>query len=247
MMLEILLAATFARCEVGTLPVEDVTKENAPQAIQQALDQTFSVQGGTIAGKVFIASHTEVGGNLVISPSGWGITFPDGTRQTVAATTTAAEESWEVVETISPSAATAITSASFASDGYYKIVFRLTQNTAVGAHYIRINSDATAASYTWVFRSWSDAGVLATNSSTSDDLLRITGNQTVSAGERLNGVIYLWKVDGADNTMIRSHIDYDRNFQVLGGGRWTSGAPTSFRWLNGAGTFTGEIKVLKLK
>lgn len=83
-----LLLSVPAAAEVGVLPVEKLDKEGMLQAVQQSLDQAFSVNGGTVTGPVHFSSYTAVNGridfssNAVLSSS--GICFSDGTCQTTA-------------------------------------------------------------------------------------------------------------------------------------------------------------------
>jgi len=72
------------------LPITDLKDETATQAVQQALDDKFSVSGGTMTGTVFIASGTLTVGQGVTCTNAQGscITFPDGTTQNTAPTST---------------------------------------------------------------------------------------------------------------------------------------------------------------
>ena len=174
MTVAIILLASWAGAEVGVLPVEDVNKENAPQAIQQALDQTFSVNGGTIAGKVFIASHTEVGGNLVISPVGWGVTFPDGTTQTTAASNFTGGVLTSTL-TVAPTLGTVTANHSAIIRGAWSVVGSTRLNAVNGVTFTNILNDATTQyriTANWV-------------QNTTDAKIRIVVNNDTTAGKHV--------------------------------------------------------------
>ena len=52
----LLLLATVASADPQVLPVEDMEKPGAEQALQQNLDSKFSITGGTITGHVHFSS-----------------------------------------------------------------------------------------------------------------------------------------------------------------------------------------------
>ena len=74
----LLTTPTYAQVKT-TLPVEDMDKPGSLQALQQSLDDKFSVGGGTVANSSYFASSMTIYGPLY--PQG-GIIFPAGTTLT---------------------------------------------------------------------------------------------------------------------------------------------------------------------
>lgn len=85
--MEILLVVN-AQAGQNTLPIEKLDKPGALQAFQKAFDETYSVSGGTVAGTVYIDSHTVIHGNLTLDTTGWALFFSDGSSQNTAYTHT---------------------------------------------------------------------------------------------------------------------------------------------------------------
>ena len=201
-----LVFAVFARCEVGVLPTETLDKENSAQAVQQMLDQAFSVNGGTIAGRVIIASHTEVQGDILFSPVGSVLRFPDGTTQTTAASASADTNCYRLTS----SSFSLITSSTIASvlvaSTTYKFYFHLVQNTLDGQPFIRFNGD-TGTNYRFstpvlfdqgsFVHNYSNAGtgfelagVLAANQ--AKQTTSIDGSLEFSTAWRLPNIVKIW-------------------------------------------------------
>jgi len=60
------MLAMSVSAQMDTLPVEKVDKEKAPQAIQQALDDKFSMRGGTVTGRVSFIQDVDMQEDLTV-------------------------------------------------------------------------------------------------------------------------------------------------------------------------------------
>ena len=159
---------------------------------------------------------------------------------------------WRIVQSASPAAAASVSFVGLSPGTWYEVVAILYKDNSDGIMVVRFNTDV-ANNYTWAGQGSDSAANHTIGAGAPTSYHGITPSDELNEG--YSGVfIFRFCTDPNDPT--RTHIQgqssyVDRASRVRGenhGGIWDAGVNlASVQIVTGAGSFTGEIKLLELE
>lgn len=229
-----------------TIPLASLNDPNALQAVQQALNGSFQVTGGTITGNVIVTSGTLVTTSITFpsgvqtgpAPSASGTNIWTGSNTNAAGSTVAVlgYNNWEVMvasgDFVNLNAST-ITITSYwgnTSSTTYRVEFSIQANTNVQAPFIRMNGDAPGST-NYIYAGHCD-NTGAPNSPTSSGAAQwqiMDSNNSVPAGGWITGRLWLRTPYGTPNISFTAITDNNSNtfdHCSIGGFYKTTSAPS---------------------
>ena len=182
--------------------------------------------GGTVAGSLTVSGYLAVAGDIIISGSGNGISFPDGTTQTTAAqtgdltvgptvnTSTSTNSSsatvtadqlvggWQVVATTAPAGSSVQNFTGIEADTEYMLVMRL-KTDANTTPQMRFNGDAGASAHKWAASRVAESGVTGNTGDDADSECHLV-TEAIDDSDPLSATFYFWTLPGDSTRAVAS-------------------------------------------